>query len=412
MTRTVSAINPQSTGTRPMPVNAHMHLPPNFSAFDNVADVAELAREEGVVAVGSSNYFDLRIYGRFAAACASAGIVPLFGTEVITVQEDLEDDGIRVNDPDNPGRTYMCGKATIGYNRPGPVASSLLNKIRAANDDRMAEMAARLADVAREAGIEDPPTIDGIVGDVATRSGVPAEWVSLQERHLARALQETVYAQFDRRARGRVVAALLGGATDPGTNTDPIALQNAIRSRLMKAGRPAFVPDGEVTFDDAYRLVLDLDGIPCYPILADGANPICPFEDPPEALAEALLSRGVYCAELIPARNAPETVDRYVAALRGAGILLLAGTEHNTQRMIPLTPACQGGVAPSEMAQTAFWEGACVIAAHQDLRQKGEPGYVDAAGHLAAGFPDDEARILWFREHGETVIANTTEVPA
>jgi hypothetical protein len=273
-------------------------------------------------------------------------------------------------------------------------------------------MAARLANVAREAGIEDPPTIDGIVADVAARSGVPAEWISLQERHLARALQETVYAQYDHQARGRVLAALLRADLDPADVSDPITLQDTIRSRLMKAGRPAFVPEGEVSFDDAYRLVLELDGIPCYPILADGADPICPFEDPPEALAEALVDRGIYCAEMIPTRNAPGTVDRYVTALRGAGILMLAGTEHNTQRMIPLEPACRGAVAPSEMAQAAFWEGACVIAAHQNLRQNGEPGYVDASGRLVGDFPDDEERIRWFRELGEKVIANTPGVPA
>jgi hypothetical protein len=395
-----------------MPVNAHVHLPPNFSAFDDVDDLVNLAREEGVVAVGCSNYFDFRIYDRFATACASAGIVPLFGTEVITMQEDLQADGIRVNDPDNPGRTYMCGKAIVDYDRPGPEASFLLDKIRAASEDRIAEMAARLANVAREAGIEDPPTIDGIVADVAAGSGVPAEWISLQERHLARALQETVYAQYDHQARGRVLAALLRADLDPAAVSDPITLQDTIRSRLMKAGRPAFVPEGEVSFDDAYRLVLELDGIPCYPILADGADPICPFEDPPEALAEALVDRGIYCAEMIPTRNAPGTVDRYVTALRGAGILMLAGTEHNTQRMIPLEPACRGAVAPSEMAQAAFWEGACVIAAHQNLRQNGEPGYVDASGRLVGDFPDDEERIRWFRELGEKVIANTPGVPA
>ena len=390
----------------PRPVNAHVHLPPNFSAFEDVEAVVNRARDEGVVAVGASNYFDFSIYDRFARACAAARIAPLFGTEIITLQEDLRAEGILVNDPDNPGRTYMCGKAMVGYKAPGPVATRLLDKIRASSEERMNAMAARLTDLALAAGIDQPPTIESIVGDVARRSGVPVGWVSLQERHLARALQESVYAQFGPGERGNVLAALLGSAPDPTIVTDPIALQNAIRSKLMKAGRPAFVPDAEISFDDAYRLVLELDGIPCYPILADGAEPVCPFEDPPVALAQALLDRGVYCAELIPARNAPETVDRYVSVLREAGILVLAGTEHNTQRMIPLTPACRGGVTPSDMARTTFWEATCVIAAHQHLRQTDRPGYVDAGGQLATGFTDGEMRIRSFRELGEQVIAN------
>ena len=358
-----------------------------------------------MVALGTSNYFDFHVYRPFAEACASAGIAALFGTEIITLQDELQASGVLVNDPANPGRTYMCGKAITGFDAPTPVATSLLDMIRRTSEERMAAMALRLADRARHAGLPDTPSIQGIVSDVAARNGVPTEWVSLQERHLARALQEAVFQQLAPVSRGAVLAALLESPVDAGVAAVPIALQDAIRSRLMKASRPAFVPEAAVSFEDAYRLVLELGGIPCYPTLADGANPICPFEDPPEALAEALLGRGVYCAELIPTRNAPDVVDRYVAAFRGAGILTLAGTEHNTQRMIPLTPTCRGGVAFSHLARTAFWEATCVLAAHQHLRLAGKPGYVDAGGRLASGFPDGEARIRWFHELGEQVIA-------
>lgn len=408
MTRTALDTNPHSRdrGSDPKPVNAHVHLPPNFSAFEGVAAAVERAHDEGVVALGVSNYFDLRIYNRFARACEAIGLTPLFGTEIIALQEDLQVAGILVNDPDNPGRTYVCGKGIVAYETPSPVASSLLDKIRSSSEARMREMSTRLADLARAAGVDDPPTIARTVADVAARCDVPPEWVSLQERHLARALQEKVDA-LDPDERHTVLGLLLGATVNSSVVADPTALQNVIRSKLMKAGRPAFVPDAEISFDDAYLLVLELGGIPCYPILADGADPVCPFEDPPEALAEALLQRDVYCAELIPGRNASETVDRYVSALRGAGILVAAGTEHNTQRMIPLTPVCRGGVLPSDMARAAFWEATCVIAAHQHLRQLGEPGYVDDDGRLAPGFADGKARIRWFRETGERVISAT-----
>jgi hypothetical protein len=395
-------------------VNTHVHLPPNFSAFESVAAVAERAREEGVVAIGTANYFDFRVYRRFAEAAARAGVAALFGTEIIALQDDLQGRGVLVNDPANPGRTYMCGKAITAFDAPTPVATPLLETIRRTSDERMAAMTARLAARAHEAGLENVPAVEAIVDEVAARSGVPTEWVSLQERHLARALQESVFAQAQIDDRGALLEALLGGPVETGVVGDPIALQETIRSRLMKAGRPAFVPEAPVSFDDACRLVLALGGIPCYPTLADGASPVCPFEDPPEALAEALLDRGICLAELIPTRNAPDVVDRYVAAFRAAGILTLAGTEHNTQRMIPLGPTCRGGVALSDPARTAFWEGTCVIAAHQHLRMAGQPGYVDGDGRLAPGFADGETRIRWFHELGEQVIAAamSAEVPA
>jgi hypothetical protein len=389
----------------PPAVNTHVHLPPNFSAFEHVASVVERAREEGLVAIGTANYFDFHVYRQLAELSAEAGIAALHGTEIIALREDLRDSGVLVNDPANPGRAYMCGKAIAAFDAPGTVATSLMTTIRRTSEERMAEMATRLGECARAAGLAEQPVLEEMVSDVAARNGVPIEWVSLQERHLARAFQVAIFAQVAPEDRGPFLEALLGGSLDTGAAADPIALQEAIRSRLMKAGRPAFVPEAAVSFDDAYKLVLELGGIPCYPTLADGASPICQFEDPPEALAEALLGLGVYCAELIPPRNDVGVVDRYVTAFRRAGILTLAGTEHNTQRMIPLTPTCRGGAASSDLARTAFWEATCVIAAHQHLRLTGKPGYVEASGRLASGFVDGDVRIRWFRELGEQVIA-------
>jgi len=174
----------------------------------------------------------------------------------------------------------------------------------------------------------------------------------------------------------------------------------------MKAGKPAFVPEAAVSFDDAYRLILELGGIPCYPILADGASPICPFEDPPEVLAERLLGRGIHCAELIPGRNRGEVVDRYVTVLRRAGIVVMAGTEHNTKRMIPVEPTAVGGEPLSDLSREAFWEGTCVVAAHQALSTSGQPGYIDGEGRPVAGFADGEARIRSFRQVGADLITN------
>jgi hypothetical protein len=185
---------------------------------------------------------------------------------------------------------------------------------------------------------------------------------------------------------------------------DAAAVQGEIRSRLMKAGRPAFVPEAAVSFDDAYRLILELDGIPCYPTLADGTSPVCPWEEPPDALARRLRERGIHAAELIPNRNQPEVVDAYVAAFRAAGIIVMAGTEHNTPTRISLEPRCVDGSLPSPAARAAFREATCVVAAHQHLRASRRPGYVDGAGQLAAGFPDDEARIRWFAELGAELI--------
>jgi hypothetical protein len=229
----------------------------------------------------------------------------------------------------------------------------------------------------------------------------------LQERHVAEAFQAALFAASGPEHRAAILERAFDGApkSAPG---DAVAVQGEIRSRLMKAGGAAFVPESPVAFEEAYRFILGLGAMPCYPTLADGADPICEFETPAAALAERILGRGIFAAELIPIRNRPAVVDEYVAAYRDAGLLVLAGTEHNTRSRIPLEPLCLGGARPSPASRAVFWEATCVVAAHQHLRAGGEPGYVDDDGRLAPGFPDAGSRIRHFAEVGEHLIAEAS----
>ena len=47
-----------------------------------------------------------------------------------------------------------------------------------------------------------------------------------------------------------------------------------------------------------------------------------------------------------PLRNKPETLARYVIPMRRAGLVVTAGTEHNTRDLIPLEPACLNAAPP------------------------------------------------------------------
>src|SRR5674476_625277 len=335
-------------------VNTHVHVPPNFSAFSTPEDVVESARAVGARAIGISNFYDQQVYARFAELCRAAGIVQLFGLEFITLVPDLEAAGIRVNDPANPGRMYVCGKGIDPFREKSPQAAATATEIRQGNDVRAAEMVRRLDAHLRDAGLTTTLTADAIVADVAARTGVPVEWVSLQERHIARAVEEAI-----------------------------TAMQGEERSRLLKAGTPGFAPEVPLSFEAAYAYVLAMGGIPCYPTLADGVDPVCPFEEPAAQLADALVERGIHLAELIPIRNKSAVVDTYVAAFLAAGIEVVAGTEHNTADRIPFDPACTDG-AMSPTARAAFWRGTCIVAAHQARVAAGKAGYVDAQGVRAA----------------------------
>ena len=365
-------------------VNTHVHFPPNFSAFTTVADAVGAAAAEGARAVGISNFFDQQVYAQFREQAGALGIVALYGLEFITLDDELAAAGIRINDPANPGRMYLCGKGIAPFKEKSATAARIATDIRRGNDERAEAMVAKLADWFLTCGLNTGLTAEAIAREVAYAADVPVEWVSLQERHVAMAFQRAL-AELDPDQRAAVLERAYGGPSRADLD-DAGALQGELRSRLIKVGTPGYVPEVPLSFADAYRYVLEMDGIPTYPTLADGVSPVCPFEDPAERLAALLLDRGIYAAELIPIRNTVACVDAYVKAFTAAGMVVMAGTEHNTPDRIPIEVACVDGPV-SDFARQAFWEATCVVAAHQYEVGQGHPGYVDAIGALTGANP-------------------------
>ncbi|MGA2232352.1 MAG: hypothetical protein ABSH22_15760, partial [Tepidisphaeraceae bacterium] len=128
-------------------VNAHLHLPPNFSAFGNVAQMVDLAAAQGVAVVGASNYYDYEVYGEFAQLARRKSIFPLFGLEIICLVDELQKQGVKINDPANPGKFYLCGKGITRFVEMSPDATRILGDIRRNDSTRMAQVVARLAAV-------------------------------------------------------------------------------------------------------------------------------------------------------------------------------------------------------------------------------------------------------------------------
>jgi len=394
--------------TRPR-VNAHVHLPPNFSAFTTARQAVELADAQGVQILGASNYYDYSVYGEMAMLAAERGVFPLFGLEIIALVKDLVQEGVKVNDPGNPGKYYLCGKAITRFDPMPEAARALLQTIRDADSARMAALADRLAALFDGAGLETGLDAEAIKDRVVARHGSPRGTVYLQERHVAQAFQEVLFERVAADVRADFLRRLYG-VMPKAKSDDAVGTQNEIRSQLLKSGKPAYVPETFVDFGHAYRLVLALGGLPCYPTLADGAAPITEYEASPEALIADLQARNIVCAEFVPNRNTPAVLSRYVHALRRAGLFVTAGTEHNTLELLPLAPTCLGGQAIPEDVQEVFWEGACVLAAHQYLGLMGRPGFVDGAGVPDPAFPSAEARIASYRALGAAVLARYEEV--
>ncbi|MCX6891497.1 MAG: hypothetical protein NTX51_08230 [Verrucomicrobia bacterium] len=368
--------------------NSHIHLPPNFSAFQTVSQAIELAAAQGIGVLGVSNYYDYEVYGDFVEGARKAGIFPLFGLEIICLIDDLVKQGVKINDPGNPGKMYICGKGITRFAPFSADATRLLGIIRHNDSARMREVISKLAEVFAQRGLPIQLTEADVIDMVAKRHGCPRERIYLQERHVCQAFQEAIFARVPAAERIEKLTRAFGLATPPKFGPEEaVKIQNEIRAQLMKAGKPAYVAETFVNFGQAQRLILELGGIPAYPTLADGTSPICAFEQPVEKL-----------------RNTPEVLTQYVRAMRAAGLVVTGGTEHNTLDLLPIEPTCVKALAVPEEVKEIFWEGACVVAAHQFLTLHGECGFVDAQGKPNPDYPDANARIAAFKSLGEAVI--------
>jgi hypothetical protein len=383
--------------------NTHLHVPPNFSAFTTVEDAVETAAREGVSVVGTSNFHDFGVYDRFEAAARARGLTALFGLEFISLMEAERAAGITVNDPANPGRAYICGKGIPAPTAPGDAATRFMDEAKVANAARTTEMVARMLQLFEAQGLPLDVSYASIVAMVAAAAKVPDAWVVLQERHVALGFQLALFEALPTDRRAALLQQVYGGQPKAAAD-DAIGTQGELRARLMKAGRPAFVDETPVPFSEAIDFIRGLGAITVYPTVADGADPICGYEDPVEDLIGRLDEHTIYGAELIPVRNSPGSVEHYVKAWRDAGIFVMVGTEHNTQERIPVAPTNRGGVPLSDDVLDITWEGTCVVAAHQHLKQRGEAGYVDETGALNPGFPDGETRLRYFAELGADLI--------
>ena len=388
----------------PLLFNCHIHLPPNFSAFESVEQAVDLARDQGVKVLGASNYYDFSVYEPFVSQTQTAGIFPLFGTEIIALERDLMAQGIRLNDPANPGKVYICGKGITQFQVLSERAEALLQTIRRNDVKRIATMVQKMADVFKAGGLDTGLTVERIVDRVAARHGCDRDTITLQERHVAQAFQEVTSELCKKDPDSARWHAVLG-TTPRSARDDAVGLQTEIRSHLMKSGKPCFVPEDFLTLAQARELINALGGIVCYPVLADGVDPICEYEKDADTLVDHLQTERISMVEFIPLRNQPDCLEEYVTRIRAAGIAVVAGTEHNTLALDPIDPACVGAAPLPDTVRSIFWEGTCVLAAHQFLGAQGESGFTDGQGQPNIQYASAEERIAAFAALGRTVMA-------
>jgi len=354
-------------------VNGHIHTPYSFSAFIALDTAFKMAVEEKIAVLGINDFNVTDGYNAFHKGCLINKIFPLFNIEFIGLLKEEQKKGNRINDPNNPGRIYFSGK---GLDYPFQVGWMQKRQLRTLKKESQVQIKAMIKKLNQLIEYEKP----ALKLSYATIKKEYAHEL-VRERHIAKALRELVITTSPvEEEQLHFLENLYGGKKSKTVFSNPAALENEIRSNLLKSGGAAFVEEDENSFLELrkiIKIIVKAGGIPCYPVLLDDPLGKCTeFESDPEKLYNSLKHFGIECIELIPGRNDAVILKNFVEFFHKKGFIITFGTEHNTPEMLPMTVTTRGSKPLAESLKKIAWEGACVIAAHQYLRADGRQGYV------------------------------------
>jgi len=342
-------------------VNAHLHTPWSFSAFRDIPQALDQAAAENVKVVGINDFYTVDGYAEWDAECRKRDLYPLFNIEMIALSAEDRDAGLRVNDPKNPGRTYLSGKGLAFPVTLRGEEARMLASVKAESEKQVALMCERLN--RHLEGVKAGFTIN------FERMARELACGQVRERHLAKALRLAVeWHGIDKDGRLELYSTIFG--SEPKSSIDDAAaMENEIRSRLLKAGGAAFVPESPEAFlplDTVCRIIRAAGGIPTYPFLGDDAKGgFTDFEADLEKAADTLRRRGIPAVEFITTRNTTAVLESYAGWLEDEGFIVSFGSEHNTPAMEPIRLRTRDHGSLSEKLRGINWRGACAIAAHQ-----------------------------------------------
>jgi len=221
--------------------NGHIHTPYSFSAFPDLKTIFSMAGNENIALLGINDFFVTDGYESFCKASLKNNIFPLFNIEFIGLLKEEQRKGIRINDPNNPGRIYFSGK---GLDYPFNPGWWQLRKLKNVIKESQLQMKAMISKLNQ---LVEPVNPSLILSYENIKKNYAQDLV--RERHLARAVRTLAFENFtSHEEQLHFIESLYGGKKSKAGLSNLAALENEIRSKLLKCGGPAFVAEKENSF--------------------------------------------------------------------------------------------------------------------------------------------------------------------
>jgi hypothetical protein len=356
--------------------NTHIHSPYSFSSFDSIEQAVRFGREEQIEILGINDLNTIEGFTQFAASCEKNNIYPLYNIELTAFSKEDKEKLIRWNDQQKAGIIHLTGKGLRLSPKFTADSKNILAATWKSSQDRIWKM------------INE---INGILLD--KRIGIELEYNSLRaefaksavcDRHIAKALYLDVIRKYNDPLR--LFQRLFDDFTFCKDPFDSEVMQNEIYNRLLKTGKCAYVEEkieNFLTLDQAKKIILEAGGIPCYTMLCDEIAGFTECEKNIGTLAMKLHNLGIYAVEFIPHRNSYEYLKTAAEFFRTKGFFVTFGTDHDSPGIFSLKPSARNGCGLDKDLLDWGYEGACILAAHQEVRTCKRTGFVDDQGKIA-----------------------------
>lgn len=373
-------------------VNLHVHTNESFSVFKSPSEAVWYACKEGVEYFGINDHYTIDGHPEFRAACQITDLKATFSIEAIAMEPQSLKEGKRYNDPDNPGRIYLIGKGVIRDLKKGGKGYTILHTMKSAIQKRNRKIVEKMNELLKEKGIFIKLGFNEVLN--LTPRG------NATERHVVQAFCERIdnfVRNFDHKRE--IYKKLLNNDIEEGILLNPSELQNFVRARLVKSGKPCYVEEDESAFTSIENLVdihIEYGAVPTYPFMG---NPVTEEEVNLEELIKKVIKLRMYAFDIIDQRTGEKRVREIIDIASLYGFPVFIGTEHNTKRMLPLV----GDNAKNPEFNEYFKKSAQFVLGHQILSELCDFGYVTPDGKPRFG--DLKEGFRFFSEAGKRILS-------
>ena len=350
-------------------INLHIHTNESFSVFRSVTEAVWHAYSGSIEYFGINDHYTTAGYDEFGKACDIAGIKAGFGMEIKTMDEEAYRKGIRVNDPENPGRVYLIAKGITRPLKKESKASVTLNSMQAAIRERNTKIADNLKRYAAEKGYQIE------FGYEDAKALTPHGNAS--ERHVIQAYCEKIDLLKDNDAeRKEIYEDIVGSEITDEDFQDVSELQSLVRSSLIRSGKPCFVAEDRAAFSSVEEVIdifREFGAVPTYSVMAE---PITPEEKDIEALLKKVKGRGLFAFDFLEFRTGEKRAKEVIDIATNYGFPVFIGTEHNMKKMLPMI----GEIGKNPQFYDYLRKSADFVIGHQILSELCDFGYIDPEG--------------------------------